>query len=368
MEFETSFSGSGTSEDVQSEPSIYLPFVPGYFSPVSPTKTLAHYEDTYSILLEHPPPKAVSVGPNHQADIPVWDSNATSNSRPNASDAVGDNKVEERFMGTCLIPMPQMELSIYKNEEVGKDRTDCICEDKGSMRCVKPHIMEAREELIKNIGHETFADLGLSDMGEQVADKWSAEEEQLFCEVVFNSPTTLGKTFWSYLSIAFPLRISKEIVSYYFNVFMLRRRAEQNRNGLLNVDSDDDNGNIGIATLEEDEDYVTESPVYQDDNACLANCHENDLQDIDEYASDETCAVNEAVDFKERNIDDDQTVWQERFEFDEEVQDDSCTSCEAGVTSQETQVNTEYDCDHWCGNHNKEHNGCYSQGYVLEPW
>lgn len=109
--------------------------------------------------------------------------------------------------------------------------------------------------------------------------------------------------------------------------------------------------------------------MYQDDNACLANCHENDLQDIDEYASDETCAVNEAVDFKERNIDDDQTVWQERFEFDEEVQDDSCTSCEAGVTSQETQVSTDqHDCDHWCGNHNKEHNGCYSQGYVLEPW
>ncbi|XP_061346614.1 uncharacterized protein LOC133292239 [Gastrolobium bilobum] len=385
VEFETSFPGgisvsslatSGTSENVQSEPSVHPPFVPEYFSPECPTRTLVRYEDIYSILFEHPPHKLVSVGPNHQADVPVWDSGATS--RPNASDAVGDEN-EERLIGTCIIPMPQMESSTYDNEEVGKGRTDCSCEDRGSVRCVRQHIVEAREELMKTIGHDKFEELGLSDMGEQVADKWSAEEEQLFREVVFNNPATLGKTFWNYLSIAFPLKTKKEIVSYYFNVFMLGRRAEQNRNDLLFIDTDDDewqdgDGN-GITAREEDEDYVTESPVYQDD-ACLANCHENDMQDNDEYGSDETCAVNETADFTERNIDDDskydpsempqfigfpsliqpqdhQTVWRERF--DEEVQDDSYTSCDAGVASRESQMKTE-NGDHWHGNYNGECN------------
>ncbi|KAJ1438891.1 SANT/Myb domain [Sesbania bispinosa] len=339
MEFETSFPGgisssswatSDTSEDFQLEPPLHLPFLPEYFSPERPTRTIVHYEDIYSILLKHPPPKLVSVGPNHQADVPVWDSSATS--RPN---------VDEKLMGTCIIPMPQMELSIYDNEVVGKGRTDCSCEDRGSMRCVRQHIVEAREELMKTIGNEMFANLGLFEMGEQVADKWSEEEEQLFREVVFNSPGTLGKTFWDYLSIAFPLKTKKEIVSYYFNVFMLRRRAEQNRNDQLAIDSDDDewhscDGN-GIATRDEEEDHVTESPVYQDDvyqdDACHADCHENYLQDNDEYASDENCAVNEADDSKydpsevphfiglpSLSQQQDQIAWRESF--DEEVQDE----------------------------------------------
>ncbi|XP_057417716.1 uncharacterized protein LOC130711939 isoform X2 [Lotus japonicus] len=350
-----------------------------------PTRTLVRYENSYSMLFKHPPTTPVPVGPDHQADIPAWDSSATS--RPNP-DAAGDNKDEERLMGTCIIPMPQMKLSIYDNEEVGKGRTDdCSCGDRGSVRCVRQHIVEAREELVKSIGKKIFADLGLADMGEQVADKWSAEEEQLFLKVIFNSPVTLDKTFWDYFPIAFPLKTKREMVSYYFNVFMLRRRGEQNRNSLLAIDSDDDewqgsgDGN-GIETGNDDEDCVTESPESQDD-ACLAksNCHENYLQGNDEYASDETCAVKKNVYFTERNIDDDsrypsamthfiglsspvqprdQTVWRERF--DEDVHDDSCTSCDAGVASQKTENG-----DHWFGNYNGEHNG-YSQGYVLDPF
>ncbi|OIW18511.1 hypothetical protein TanjilG_13263 [Lupinus angustifolius] len=357
-------------EDVQLEPPVYLPFVPEYFSPERPMKTIVRYVDIYSILLENPPHKLIPVGANHQADIPAWDSSATS--RPRASDAVQD-EAEERLMGTCIIPMPQMELSVH-DDGVGKGRTDCSCEDKGSVRCVRQHIIEAREKLVKTFGHEKFTDLGLSDMGEQVAAKWSAEEEQLFCEVVFNNPATLGRNFWNYLSIVFPLKTKREIVCYYFNVFMLRRRAEQNRNSFLNIDSDDDEwqGDDGneISTQEEDEDSIAESPVYEGD-ACLFNCHENDLQDNDDYASDETCVVNETADFTDRNVSDDsiyepavnphsfgppsliqpqdQPLWQVRF--DEDVRDALCKSSDVGVAPQETQVKAE-NGDHWHGNYN----------------
>ncbi|XP_061358891.1 uncharacterized protein LOC133303059 [Gastrolobium bilobum] len=369
---------STVEEDLRSEPPeppVHLALYPEYLSPERPIRTLTRYEDIYSILLEDSPRKLVSVGSNHQADVPAWDFSGAS-IRPNAYE------VEERLMGTCVIPMPHMELSGDDNEEVGKGRTDCSCEDGGSVRCVRQHIVEEREKLIKTFGPEKFTKLGFADMGEQVAEKWSLADEQLFHEVVFNNPASIDKNFWSYLSIVFPSLTKREIVSYYFNVFMLRRRGEQNRNDLLNIDSDNDewegiDGNE-IATREEDEeDSLSESPVCQDDT-CINNCHNNDLQDYDEYVADEICAANGTVDITERNIDDDSkydtvemhhssgspSPIQPQDVCDEKV-NDSCTSANTGVTSRETKVKTE-NGDHWCGNYNEVSNG-YSQGYVFEP-
>ncbi|RDY04606.1 AT-rich interactive domain-containing protein 2, partial [Mucuna pruriens] len=389
----SSWVNSSTTEDLHLEPPLHLALFPEYFSPERPIRTLTRYEDIYSILLEHSPRKPVSVGANHQADVPAWDFSGATN-RPNVSDAVSDSdftvgdrgETEKRLTGNCVIPMPQLELS-SNDDEIGKGRTDCSCEDRGSMRCVRQHIAEEREKLINTFGLEKFTELGLTNMGEQVAEKWSAEDEQLFHEVVFNNPASLDKNFWNYLSIAFPSRTKKEIVSYYFNVFMLRRRAEQNRNDLLNIDSDNDEWQGGdghdIATREEDEDSVAESPVCQDET-CMTDCHDNDLHAYNEYAADETCAADGTVDFSNRNIDDskydlvdihhpsgshsliepqDQPVWQDSCH--EKVKDDSCTSSVTGAVSQETKVNTE-NGDHWCGNYNGVSNG-YSQGYVLEP-
>ena len=363
---------------------MHLALFPEYFSPEKPFRTLARYEDIYSILLEHPPRKLVSVGANHQAEIPAWDFSGASDAVPDG--AVGD-EAEKRLMGTCIIPMPQMDLST-NDDKVGKGRTDCSCEDWGSMRCVREHIGEEREKLLTDFGHEKFAELGLADMGEQVAEKWSAEDERIFHEVVFNNPASLGKNFWNYLSIAFPSRTKKEIVSYYFNVFMLRRRADQNRSEPLNIDSDNDEwqGSDGndIATQEEDDDSVVESPVCQDDN-CFTDCHENGPHDYDEeFAADETCAVNGTIAFNQRNIDDDskydpaggckssgfcpliqpqdQTICQ--YPCDEKVKDGSCTLSDTVAASQETKLKS--GSDQWCGNYNGVTTG-YSEGHVLEP-
>lgn len=331
--------------------------------------------------MEHSPRKPVSIGADYQADVPSWDfSGSIKDSNFTAGDRHED---EERLMGTCIIPMPEMELS-SDDDDVGKGRTDCYCEERGSMRCVRKHIKEEREKLLKIFGPEKFAELGFTEMGEQVAEKWSAEEEQLFHEVVFNNPASLDKNFWNYLSIVFPSRTKKEIVSYYFNVFMLRKRAEQNRNHLLNADSDNDEwqGSDGneIATHEDDVDSVAESPICED-HTC--NGHNSEDYD-DEYAdaADEAHAANGAVDFSKRNINDDldseydpvkmhhsngspsqdQPVWQDRC--DEKAGDDSCTSYDLRVGSQEAKVKTG-NGDHWCGNYNGVSNG-YNQGYVLE--
>lgn len=396
---------SSATEDLRSEQPIHLslfpeyfsPERPIYFSPERPIRTLTRYEDIYSILLEHSPRKPVSVGANHQADVPPWGFSRASYV-PHASGTVSDSnftawnrdEAEKRLMGTCIIPMPEMELTSI-DQKVGKGRTDCSCVDRESMRCVRQHIMEEREKLLKSIGFEKFTELGFADMGEQVAEKWSAEDEHLFHKVVFNNPASLNRNFWNYLSIVFPSRTKKEIVSYYFNVFMLRKRAEQNRNHLLNADSDNDewqgNDENEISTHDEDDDSVTEYPICQDD--CNNNCNDNHLEEYDdEFAADETFTVKGTMDCTKRNIGDDskydhvgmhnsngspliqpqdQHVWQDSC--DEKVKGDSYTSHDIGVASREIKVKSGSG-DHWSSNYNGVSNGYshgYSQGYVLEP-
>lgn len=109
-------------------------------------------------------------------------------------------------------------------------------------------------------------------MGEVVAEKWSQEEELLFREVVFSNPVSSGNNFWDHLSMVFPSRAKKDIVSYYFNVFILQTRSVQNRYDPLNIDSDDDewqgivdSSNDEGGSDEEDGDSLVESPAYYGD-------------------------------------------------------------------------------------------------------
>ncbi|KAF2294990.1 hypothetical protein GH714_029995 [Hevea brasiliensis] len=210
------------------------------------------FENAYSSYLDRSPRRQVPLGPDHQASIPMWgghekkypleqvDSVDPNNfSSLSGSDLIYDDN-EEKLMGACIIPMPDIESSADNSNEAGRGRTDCSCLDEGSIRCVRQHIMEAQQKLRKSLGHEKLMNLGLYDIGEEVTHKWSEDEQRLFHAVVFSNPASLGQNFWNYLSQVFPYRSTKEIVSYYFNVFMLRRRAAQNRSNLLEIDSDDD--------------------------------------------------------------------------------------------------------------------------------
>lgn len=151
-----------------------------------------------------------------------------------------DDASGNKFLGTCILPMPDLEPSIYNSCDGGGDHRDCSCLDQGSIRCVQKHVKEEREKLRDILGQKIFEELGFCDMGEEVAMIWSDQEEQRFNDVVLSNPASLGKNFWDHISVFFPSRTKKELVSYYFNVFMLRKRAEQNRFDPLNIDSDND--------------------------------------------------------------------------------------------------------------------------------
>lgn len=389
----SSWATSSTSEDdARSEAPIDVSLFPEYFSSDSPVRASNDSDDYYLSLLDYPPRKSVPVGSDHQVDVPAWSQGIMDSLdyleaseqvifSPQASGlelSVG-NIDEKRLIGTCVMPMPKSE-PFCNDAAVGNGRTDCSCHDRGSVRCVRQHIVEAREKLRGTLGEERFVKLGLHDMGEEVAEKWNEEEEQLFHEVVFSNPVSLGKNFWDNLSLVFPSRTTREIVSYYFNVFMLRKRAEQNRYDPENIDSDNDEWpetdycNDEHEMTEEDEDSVVESPIYQEDPS-YNPCHADDKRKYGDIG-DVTRGDNENVNYGSgMDILDISESCTDKFlnnsgsdsicqlsdvpwdgKGDHGIKDGSCTSSNTGADSQRTQAKAG-NGDHWLGGH----------GYALEP-
>lgn len=288
-------SSSSSEEDAGSGASAYSSLSREYLEINLPRRRFVPFEDVFSSFLDHSPRKQVPVGPNHQASIPLWGKHIYKNKldltekfNPN----IDYSDSEEKLMGTCVIPMPDSNLSTDKGDYAGDARADCSCLDSGSIRCVCQHVMEAREKLRKTIGDEKFVNLGFSDMGEDVAYEWTEEEEQIFHEVVYSNPVSLGKNFWKHLSSVFPSRSKNELVSYYFNVFMHRRRAAQNRSNLLDIDSDDDEwqgsnrSSYEAGDSEEDEDSAIESLVDQDNQVDSSEEDDASNDDDAEYDND----------------------------------------------------------------------------------
>lgn len=323
---ETDFS----DEDIQMNEPFHVPFFPEYFFPERTVRTVARHEDFYSLLLHHPPQKPVPIGPEHQAEVPSWNPEY----RPN--DGGGDDEVS----AFTILPTPDFAAS--KLEKTGVGRTECYCDDKGSIRCVKRHVVEARDRLERTIGHNAFAELGFLEMGEAVAEQWSENEEQLFHQVVFSNPISTGKNFWNLLSSSFPSRTKREIVSYYFNVFMLRRRGEQNRFGMSNIDSDNDEWHI--SDEEDDDDSIVESPLPHAKsivNGVFSEC--DDGVDKTFEKADKKTATSEYQD----------------------TQDDSCTSFDNNATSVEEHKPNSKD-DRWhVGLNSLNNSGIHN--YILEP-
>ncbi|XP_010502359.1 PREDICTED: uncharacterized protein LOC104779669 isoform X2 [Camelina sativa] len=277
-------------------------------------RPLSPVGDVYSCLMNQPPRKQVPLGSNHQADIPefVLDQSEGTN---------GD--LEEKLMGKCIIPMPNSDLC-----GTGQGRKECLFSDKYSIRCVQRHIMEAREGMVERIGYQRFLELGLCGMGEEVASLWTEDEEDLFHRVVYSHPFSVGRNFWRQLKETFPSRTMKEFVSYYFNVFILRRRGAQNRFKALDIDSDDDEWQVeykifnSTKSLDEEEDNNANRSSYEDNEEEEEEEETNSSDDDEEEEEEEDSPSNDA-----------HCVYMDKASRDSvgeevNVEDDSCLSFE----------------------------------------
>ncbi|XP_073011456.1 uncharacterized protein [Typha latifolia] len=352
------FTCNRSSENMSSGSPFWVPTSPSCFEDHQREAKFHPVEEIFSSIFGHLPRKPVAIGRNHQADIPEWKpqgSKATVFERdcslPSSfvSHHINDDECD-KWITKPVMPMPDSG-SLFTEVGAVYRQVDCDCLDEGSIRCVRQHVMEARENLKKALGIDRFLELGLSGMGEDVASKWTEEEEQMFQEVVLSNPFSLGKNFWDKLKHVFPGRSSKELVSYYFNVFMLRKRAEQNRSDPMNVDSDNDEwqeSDDGEFAMAEEEDSVVESltdrddDIYNKDGLEVDTLEESEYEDdCDEYETagegkeEESCGAFEgcisdskcihAMQFMDKNL--------HHGGMDADVQDDSCTSFEGQHTA-----------------------------------
>ncbi|KAL5727310.1 hypothetical protein ACHQM5_000520 [Ranunculus cassubicifolius] len=174
--------------------------------------------------------KRVSIGSQSQAELPEWTGIAAYESDP-------------KWLGT--LNWPQRRPEQYSLLGIGKGRPkSCQCRVRGAVKCIRFHIAENKLRLRSELGN-VFYTWRFHLMGEEVSLSWSKEEEEKFKSTVRLNPRSLNKYFWKQLCRCFRTKKREILVSYYFNVFVLRRRIYQNRVTPSNVDSDDDESEFG---------------------------------------------------------------------------------------------------------------------------
>ncbi|KAL1546263.1 AT-rich interactive domain-containing protein 1-like [Salvia divinorum] len=178
--------------------------------------------------------KRIPIGSNHQTDLPEFQGE--------------DYESETKWLGTKIWPLDKAEQkkkSLIERDRIGKGRQECCgCQFVGSLECVRFHIKEKRLKVKLELG-SAFYLWKLDMIGEDVAFSWTKEDRNKFQHIVQSNRLSLEKYFWDELFNQFPKKGREALVSYYFNVFLLQRRAIQNRTSPINIDSDDEESEYG---------------------------------------------------------------------------------------------------------------------------
>ncbi|KAK7349506.1 hypothetical protein VNO77_06928 [Canavalia gladiata] len=182
--------------------------------------------------LDRCPTVHIPLGSNHQAQIPEWTGETTES--------------DSKWLGTKVWPSEKINSRlIIEREPIGKGRQDsCGCSVQGSVECVRFHITEKRAKVKLELG-TAFYNWSFDKVGEDVRQLWTEEEEKKFKDVVRSNPPSSEAYFWDHIFRTFPKKSRADLVSYYFNVFLLQRRGYQNRHTPDNIDSDDDESEFG---------------------------------------------------------------------------------------------------------------------------
>lgn len=279
-------------------------------------------EESFFPIYECAPRKAIPVGTNHQADIPKF----------NAEVSVENDS--DKWIHACFLPNPDLD-PVWDGKE-------CDCVDMGSIRCIRQHIIEVRENMKKKLGMEKFIELGFGDMGEEVALTWDPQDEKLFAEVVRSNPASFTKNFWDILPLAFPDKCKRDFVSYYFNVYILRKRAGQNRSDPLYIDSDDDEWEASEERFESEDEIEMEKEEEHEEELEDDDCEEDGsgLESSVGQPSNVTCQGDDiglgsdVIEEAEETGDEKEDVLPEKTDGSRglglglDIQDDSCTSFE----------------------------------------
>ncbi|KAL2902598.1 AT-rich interactive domain-containing protein 2 [Bienertia sinuspersici] len=168
----------------------------------------------------------ILVGPRFQAKVPLW------------TGIISES--DSKWFGTQVWTpdLKEEQTSFSETKFLGKGRSlSCNCHLPGSVECHRFHIAENKMKLRRELGL-AFFHWKFDRMGEEISLSWSLEEEKRFKEVVRLNNPFLGKSF-------FPRKTRMDLVSYYYNVFLIKRRSYQNRVTPKDINSDDDEAEFG---------------------------------------------------------------------------------------------------------------------------
>ncbi|XP_057750182.1 AT-rich interactive domain-containing protein 2 [Arachis stenosperma] len=175
--------------------------------------------------------KQVSVGPLYQADVPEWTGEVCES--------------DSKWLGTRVWPQKHDLDLPSETDLVGRGRQgNCECHFEGSVECVRFHIAERRMKLRRDLG-SAFYHWGFDRMGEEISLQWTIEDEKRFKDLMSQSFPSQNKCFWSNKSRYFPDKTRRDLVSYYFNMYLIQLRSYQNRVTPNSVDSDEDEVEFG---------------------------------------------------------------------------------------------------------------------------
>ncbi|EYU38330.1 hypothetical protein ABFS82_05G104700 [Erythranthe guttata] len=202
-------------------------------SPIEQVKSvLTDIDELPKYLNDHK--SKVSVGPLFQAEVPEW-TGKLSESDP-------------KWLGKRMwAPQDGDKNSVVRSDGIGKGRQhhSCNCPFQDSVECVRFHIAEKRLKLKLELGNFLFYNWRFNHMGEEVSLFWTEEEVKRF-KCMTRSYAPFSNKFWKNAPKSLPLKTRENLVSYYFNVFLIERRSYQNRVNPRDVDSDDDEKECGL--------------------------------------------------------------------------------------------------------------------------
>ncbi|GLT79696.1 hypothetical protein SLA2020_511750 [Shorea laevis] len=169
----------------------------------------------------------IPIGPDFQAELPEWTGSKCES--------------EPKWLGSQVWPLEKKyHRVLIERDPIGRGRQEsCGCQVPGSIQCVKFHIGEKKSRVKLELD-KAFHDWKFHRMGEEVASYWKSADQRLFDSMMKSNSLSLDHCFWEQINKHLPNKSREDLVSYYFNVFILQRRAYQNRHTPNKIDSDDE--------------------------------------------------------------------------------------------------------------------------------
>lgn len=178
----------------------------------------------------------IPIGPKFQAELPEWMGPVN---KGNLYGSDGDLETL-KWLGTKIWPIEEVNPR-SKMKKIGRGRPDsCSCVSPGSEDCIKCHMLSARHNLQSELG-PAFLSWRFNEMGEVVSKTWTTKEQRMFESLAKNYLLSDRTNFWECAFKRFPSKCKRNILNYYYNVFIPRRMSQQTRSSLKEVvDSDED--------------------------------------------------------------------------------------------------------------------------------